>query len=62
MKAAEDNLRGLLQGGKQYSIPMFQRPYSWNTDNWEVLWDDILTLYENEGGENEDYSHFEQAQ
>lgn len=58
MKAAEDNLRGLLQGGKQYSIPMFQRPYSWNVDNWEVLWDDILNLYENADEENEDYTHF----
>lgn len=58
MKAAEDNLRGLLQGGKQYSIPMFQRPYSWSADNWKVLWDDILNLYENADDENEDYTHF----
>jgi uncharacterized protein with ParB-like and HNH nuclease domain len=46
MKAAETNLRSLLEGGKQYSIPLFQRPYTWGRDNWETLWEDILIIYD----------------
>jgi uncharacterized protein with ParB-like and HNH nuclease domain len=51
MKAAETNLQRLLEGGKQYSIPLFQRPYSWNQNNWETLWQDILSVYD-EGSES----------
>jgi uncharacterized protein with ParB-like and HNH nuclease domain len=42
MKAAEINLQRLLEGGKQYRILLFQRPHSWNQNNWETLWQDAL--------------------
>jgi len=58
MKAAETNLRGLLEGGKQYIIPIFQRPYSWEKKNWETLWEDILDLYSSYKGDGLDSSHF----
>lgn len=54
MKAAETNLQRLLEGGKQYSIPLFQRPYSWGQNNWETLWQDILSVY----GEDTGAYHF----
>ena len=37
----------LLGNGKIYRVPLFQRNYSWQKENWEDLWEDILTLYHN---------------
>lgn len=37
----------LLGNGKIYQVPLFQRDYSWQEENWEDLWQDILTLYHN---------------
>lgn len=48
MKASETTLRNLLEGGKQFQIPLFQRPYSWNEENWETLWEDLMSLYNEE--------------
>jgi uncharacterized protein with ParB-like and HNH nuclease domain len=48
MKATETTLRNLLEGTKQFQIPLFQRPYSWTTENWENLWEDLMKLYTNE--------------
>lgn len=48
MKASETSLRELLQGGKQFQIPLFQRPYCWGIENWKTLWDDIISLYNDE--------------
>jgi uncharacterized protein with ParB-like and HNH nuclease domain len=48
MKATEITLRSLLEGTKQFQIPLFQRPYSWTTKNWENLWEDLMKLYTNE--------------
>lgn len=35
-----------FDGEKQSIIPLFQRPYTWNKRNWQSLWDDIMTYYE----------------
>jgi uncharacterized protein with ParB-like and HNH nuclease domain len=48
MKASETSLRNLLEGGKQFQIPLFQRPYSWKEENWETLWEDLMSLYNDE--------------
>ncbi|BAY42940.1 hypothetical protein SAMD00079811_05180 [Scytonema sp. HK-05] len=48
MKASETTLRNLLEGGKQFQIPLFQRPYSWKKENWETLWEDLMSLYKEE--------------
>jgi uncharacterized protein with ParB-like and HNH nuclease domain len=48
MKASETNLQEIIEGTKQYVIPLFQRPYSWQKAQWEMLWNDILELYEHE--------------
>ncbi|HEY9638229.1 MAG TPA: DUF262 domain-containing protein [Coleofasciculaceae cyanobacterium] len=53
MKASETKLRELLEGSKQFQIPLFQRPYSWSKKEWKVLWEDIMEIYH----ENED-NHF----
>jgi uncharacterized protein with ParB-like and HNH nuclease domain len=39
----------IIGNGKIYLVPQFQRDYSWDQDNWEDLWNDILNIYhENE--------------
>ncbi|MBD1857845.1 DUF262 domain-containing protein [Leptolyngbya boryana CZ1] len=54
MKASETSFRNLLEGSKQFKVPLFQRPYSWEKENWETLWDDLMTLYD----ENMEGYHF----
>jgi len=36
----------LLGNGKRYKIPEFQRDFSWRTENWEDLWQDIIDIYD----------------
>ena len=36
----------LIGNGKIYRVPPFQRDYSWKEENWEDLWQDILTLHQ----------------
>lgn len=36
----------LLGNGKRYKVPDFQRDFSWNEENWEDLWHDMVALYE----------------
>ncbi len=48
MKANETSLRNLLEGTKQFQIPLFQRPYSWEKQNWEALWEDLISIYTDE--------------
>jgi uncharacterized protein with ParB-like and HNH nuclease domain len=43
----------LIGNGKIYRVPPFQRDYSWNEENWEDLWQDILMLHT-----NPDSSHY----
>ena len=45
MKAQEVILRTFLEGAKQYMVPLYQRPYQWNKENWEQLWEDLLEIY-----------------
>ena len=47
------NFGDLIGNGKIYRVPPFQRDYSWNEENWEDLWQDILVLHT-----NPDASHY----
>ena len=46
MKASETRLQPIIEGTKQYVVPLFQRSYSWTKKEWEILWDDIVELSE----------------
>lgn len=48
MRATESNLLKLLQGTKQFSIPIYQRTYSWTTKQCQQLWNDIIRLIRDE--------------
>lgn len=39
---ANQTLRQLLGNGLSYRVPRFQRDYSWEEDEWDDLWQDIL--------------------
>lgn len=46
MQASETTVRKLIEGSKQYVIPLFQRPYSWTRKHWITLWQDVMDLVE----------------
>lgn len=48
MKATEFNFLKLLDGSKQFIIPIYQRTYSWRTSDCQQLWDDILRVAQND--------------
>jgi len=39
-----EDLKELLSNGKSYSVPPYQRDYSWKQEHWEDLWEDLLTI------------------
>ena len=46
MKAGQTTLKRLIEGEKQYRVPLFQRPYTWEPTQLRQLWSDILDQYE----------------
>lgn len=46
MHAKETKLQDIIEGTKQYIIPLFQRTYSWKEEEWEILWKDLIELCE----------------
>ncbi|MCS6821443.1 MAG: DUF262 domain-containing HNH endonuclease family protein [Microscillaceae bacterium] len=46
MQARETKLQDMLEGTKQYVVPLFQRTYSWEKKEWNILWEDLTELYE----------------
>ena len=41
-------LSDVIGNGKIYTVPMYQRDFSWKSDQWEDLWNDILELRKTE--------------
>ncbi|SDP59910.1 GmrSD restriction endonuclease domain-containing protein [Lentzea jiangxiensis] len=44
--ANETTLQDLLEGSKQYRVPLYQRTYSWEKKQLSQLWDDVVQLAE----------------
>jgi len=44
--ARETTLQELLEGTKQYQVPLYQRTYSWKQAQLERLWRDVVQLAE----------------
>jgi len=38
------SLSDVIGNGKTYEVPPYQRDYSWKKDQWEDLWNDIITI------------------
>ena len=44
MQAKETKLQDIIEGTKQYIVPLFQRTYSWTNKEWDALWKDMVEL------------------
>lgn len=44
MHVVEIRLQQVLEGGKQYRVPLYQRTYSWSPKQLERLWSDVVEL------------------
>ncbi|WP_174535870.1 GmrSD restriction endonuclease domain-containing protein [Micromonospora chalcea] len=55
--AHETTLRELLEGAKQYRVPLYQRTYSWSESQLGRLWEDIVKLAEDRA-ESPSLTHF----
>jgi alkylated DNA nucleotide flippase Atl1 len=45
MQVRETNLKELVQGEKQFRVPLWQRQYTWKIADHRLLWRDILEQY-----------------
>lgn len=45
---SSETFRQLMGNGLTYSIPKFQRDYSWETEHWDDLWQDIEAVRKGE--------------
>lgn len=52
MKASQTQLFKLLDGRKQFLIPIYQRTYRWTEKQCDQLWKDILRISNEEHGSN----------
>ncbi len=44
--------RQLMGNGLRFEIPKFQRDYTWETEHWDDLWQDIKAIVSNEDNEH----------
>ena len=52
MQVGESTLKGLIEGQKQFQVPLYQRQYAWGTPQLSQLWQDILDQYDSDAGRN----------
>ncbi len=46
MKADNITLQGILNSPNCYTVPVFQRYYTWREQEWQYLWENLLELRE----------------
>lgn len=44
VRAVNGTLAGVLEGKKQYQVPLYQRVYSWGRKQLDQLWVDVVEL------------------
>lgn len=44
LRTATPDFLEFVGNGKRYSVPPYQRDYSWDDEHWDDLWNDILAL------------------
>ncbi len=52
MQANETKFQAIIDSQRQYLIPLFQSPYSWEQTQWSALWRDLVELCEDENPRN----------
>lgn len=59
MRPSKQSVFELFDRQRRYVVPLFQRPYVWNREEqWEPLWEDILSKATQVAGERSPYPHF----
>ncbi|MCG3039785.1 DUF262 domain-containing protein [Streptomyces sp. S1A] len=58
MHAQETTFSKLVQGEKQFQVPLYQRTYSWGEEELKRLWDDVTELVEDRLGGQSPAAHF----
>lgn len=64
MQVRESTLKDLIEGEKQFQVPLYQRQYEWKNEQLSQLWDNILEQYdlltpdENGSSKENDPNHF----
>ncbi|WP_405683945.1 DUF262 domain-containing protein [Streptomyces sp. NBC_00057] len=58
MHAQETTFSKLVQGEKQFQVPLYQRTYSWQRDELRQLWYDVLELVEDRQEGRPNTGHF----
>ncbi|GLZ43769.1 DUF262 domain-containing protein [Actinokineospora sp. NBRC 105648] len=58
MKASEVTFVGLVQGQKQFQVPLYQRTYSWSDKQLGLLWDDVIAQADLLAGGDPGPTHF----
>ena len=59
IKPASETFRTIMGNGRSYTIPSFQRDYSWGDDQLQELWQDILRMQKNKSHHFMGYLVFE---
>ena len=49
MDVNNDTINGLIQGGKQFEVPIWQRQYTWGEREHEQLWQDLREQHDQVG-------------
>jgi uncharacterized protein with ParB-like and HNH nuclease domain len=52
MHAGETKIQAIIDSTRQYVVPLFQRPYSWESLQWAALWHDLASLCEEDNPRN----------
>lgn len=59
MKSDTQSIYNLFQSKRRYVVPLYQRHYVWSKENqWEPLWEDILSKTLDHLSQNESSPHF----
>jgi uncharacterized protein with ParB-like and HNH nuclease domain len=58
VQVRETSFKQLVQGEKQFRIPLWQRQYSWSREDHKLLWRDILEQYDHLTHDEQATTHF----
>jgi uncharacterized protein with ParB-like and HNH nuclease domain len=57
INANKELLTSFFTGNLQYVVPFFQRSYVWKEENWDILWEHVSNIAENDRNGSKD-EHF----
>lgn len=52
LNTSDVTFKSLMANGLRYSVPPYQRDYSWREDQWEDLWLDLVEVADREDGQH----------